>query len=400
MTTQANNLSAILPQIDPGITTSDAYELGVLADNQNLLIQETVGGTDQADAYAFSVSAAGEYNFSLSNLTADADLFIYDENRYQIGASEIGSNSNEFLQLDLAQGDYYAVVESFDNQLTNYNLETNIINNQEFNIEITQGEGFDFFSPEMVVGLEAAADFWENIVTHSSFAGDHTLTIEVGGTPQGANTLASAGPRFGATDSNENWLPTSGISNINTNPDVIETFNSNIEYFTETMIHEFGHVMGLGTLWERNDLIDFETATYSADTYAGIAYGELLGTNEATAIPLTNGQGSGSDFGHWSESVFDNEIMSPTAEAIGVSELLSHMTIASLRDLGWNVDYDAAQAYALSDEVILALGSSSEVASTSDSGCGCGFCASCGGGNILSQNLMDAIGVDSSSDLF
>ena len=394
------NFSTILPQIDPSTNTTDAFELGLLGENQNLLIQDAVGGTDPGDAYAFSVSEAGEYNFSLSNLTADADISILDANSNLLITSEYASNSNEFLQLDLSQGDYFVLVESFDGIATSYNLATNIVNNQEFNIEIIQGEGFELFSPEMIAGLEAAADFWENVVTSSSFAGDHTLTIEVGGTPQRRGTLASAAPRSGAVDDNGNFLPTLGISNINTNPEVMANFNSNIEFFTETMIHEFGHTMGLGTLWNQNDLIDIETSTYRADTHAGIAYGELLGTNEATAIPLANGMGQGSDFSHWSEIVFDNEILSPTAEAPGVSEFLSHMTISSLRDIGWNVDYEAAQEYALRDEVILALGGSIGASSIrADSSCGCGFCSSCGG-DTLRQNLTDMITVDSSNDLF
>ncbi|MGD1917407.1 MAG: leishmanolysin-related zinc metalloendopeptidase, partial [Pleurocapsa sp.] len=201
-------------------------------------------------------------------------------------------------------------------------------------------------------------------------------------------------PDYGESDSNGNLLPTSCVSNINTIPEVIEDFNSNIEYFTETMIHEFGHVMGIGTLWEHNNLIDFATDTYSADTYAGSAYGELLGTNEATAIPLATGMGAGSDFSHWSEEVFDNELMSPSAEGVGIPEFASQMTIASLQDMGWNVDYGAAEAYALNSEAIISVGTSTEV----DSTCGCGFCSSCGG-DALSQSLMDIVAMDSSAGL-
>jgi hypothetical protein len=39
--------------------------------------------------------------------------------------------------------------------------------------------------------------------------------------------------------------------------------------------------------------------------------------------------------------------MTHEAESPGQSMALSQMTIASLRDLGWNVNYGAAEAYSL-----------------------------------------------------
>lgn len=521
-----SNSGTLIPQIDPGITPQDAYELGLIG--EDLLIQQGVGGTDEGDAYSFSVNTAGEYSFSLDSLTADADLFIYDGQGNLIDSSMLANDSSESLTLDLAQGDYYIYVESYDgvatdysllidapgtstpnppsqdagdtidtalevgsldagfvatesiggtdsldyyqfslgqsgiftadlfdmsadadvrlvddangngtvdqgevmawqweigsnsesirsfldagdyilevgsfgNETTNYSLETNFTaatrDTQEFNIDVVGGEGSQHLSQEMVNGILAAAEFWENAISHSTFNDGHTLTIEVGGTVQewGANggVLASAAPINGATDSNGNLMPTEGISNVNINPDAIEALSADAEFFTRVMIHEFGHVMGIGTLWEHNELIDFSTATYSADTYAGIVYGALLGNGEATAIPLTTGEGQGSDLSHWAEEVFGNELMTHQAEAPGTSMPFSHMTIASLRDMGWNVNYGTAEVYpdGLTAETAN-LGSTEET-----SGCGCGMCASCGS-NALSQSLLDVVAIDDSA---
>ena len=264
-------------------------------------------------------------------------------------------------------------------------------NSGEFNIEITFGQGSEGLSQQMADAVIEAAAFWESMITQSSFNGNHTLNIEVGGEVQAENVLASAAPIEVVNDANGNIMPTFGVSNINTNPNTVDFFSSDIQSFTRTMIHEFGHVMGLGTLWDDNNLIDPTTATYNANTNAGIAYGELLGLNTPTAIPLTNGEGEGSDLSHWDENIFSNELMTHEAEASGVSMPLSIMTIASLQDLGWNVDYSVAEFYPDGFTGPETVASTTGVADNVDS-CGCGFCGGCGS-DVLSTNLIDAIAV-------
>ncbi|MBC6478494.1 MAG: hypothetical protein GDA56_12650 [Hormoscilla sp. GM7CHS1pb] len=77
-----------------------------------------------------------------------------------------------------------------------------------------------------------------------------------------------------------------------------------------------------------------------------LAYGELLETFEPTALELTRGAGSGSDLSHWRENVFGNEMMTDSGSA-GINELLGSITIGAMRDLGFNVNYDAAEPYRL-----------------------------------------------------
>ena len=48
---------------------------------------------------------------------------------------------------------------------------------------------------------------------------------------------------------------------------------------------------------------------------------------------------------HWSEFVFDNELMTGFVEPSGVSMPLSIVTIGSLHDLGYTVNYNASDAY-------------------------------------------------------
>jgi hypothetical protein len=111
--------------------------------------------------------------------------------------------------------------------------------------------------------------------------------------------------------------------------------------------------LGFGTIWEPivfptlgqsigRSFINRSTRTYNGNTYAGYAYGDLLGQfGNGVAVPIDE------VFAHWSESVFDPELMTTFAEVAGVAMPASALTLSALRDLGWRVNYGAAQAYAL-----------------------------------------------------
>ncbi|WP_319423496.1 pre-peptidase C-terminal domain-containing protein [Pleurocapsa sp. FMAR1] len=381
---------------DPGNSLDTALQLGNL--NANFSAQETVGINDNVDYYEFSVSESGIFTADLSGLAADADIRlindvnangVIDQGEVTAWQWEIGNNS-ESIRSFLDSGDYFLEVGTRDNQTTNYTVETDftaaVSDPLAFNIEIAWGQGSEGLSQGMVDGIYEAADFWENVISHSSFDSNQTLTIEVGGEVQEWGTdggvLASAAPYTNETDLNGNIMPVYGISSINTDPNAIEALSSDLERFTRVMIHEFGHVMGIGTLWD--DLIDPLTGTYNADTYAGIAYGQLSDNLAPTAIPLTTGVGSGSDLAHWREEVFGNELMTHSAEYPGESMPLSQMTIASLRDIGWNVNYGAAEYYpdSFTQQATQSLISTTDASST------------------ITQNIIETVGIYEENTLF
>ena len=63
-------------------------------------------------------------------------------------------------------------------------------------------------------------------------------------------------------------------------------------------------------------------------------------------MPVHNSGGSGSADGHWRESVFDNELMSPYLSS-GQTEPLSAITVQSLADMGYVVDVSQADSFTL-----------------------------------------------------
>ena len=122
----------------------------------------------------------------------------------------------------------------------------------------------------------------------------------------------------------------------------------------EVILHEIGHVLGIGTIWRDFDLLrDPSLQTPGADThFAGplaiAAFDEAGGTNytEGAKVPVENRAGPGSGDSHWRQSVFVTELMTPYA-SIGTPDALSAITIQSLADLGYTVDVSLAEPYTL-----------------------------------------------------
>ncbi|TWT41476.1 Proprotein convertase P-domain protein [Thalassoglobus neptunius] len=131
----------------------------------------------------------------------------------------------------------------------------------------------------------------------------------------------------------------------------------------DVIIHEMGHVLGIGTMWSGMGLV---SGLGSSDpiftgTQARIAYGNLLGTGPQD-VPVENAGGSGTRDAHWRESVFGTELMTGYLNS-GVANPISSVTVASLADMGYEVDMAAADFYTLPGSL---------TSSTSENGTGTG----------------------------
>lgn len=156
-------------------------------------------------------------------------------------------------------------------------------------------------------------------------------------TIDGANgTLARAGPcmvRGGR------GLPIVGVIEL----DSVDLSRS-ATTVQSVLTHEFGHVLGIGTLWEYKSLLhgkDTGDPLFLGQT-ARDAYVAMGGSGLA---PVENTGGEGTKHGHWRESTFRTELMTGWINA-GANPM-STLTIGSLRDLGYAVDMGAADGYAL-----------------------------------------------------
>jgi hypothetical protein len=363
---------------------------------------DQLSSSNREDFYRFSVSQSGVFSANLTGLTGDADVrLIQDKNGN--GAIDPGEilawqwewgTTNESIRRFLSAGNYFVQVMGYGNQSMNYTINTNFTpsgsDDRKFSMQVNFADGLESLNFNVRNAISEAAKFWENAITHSSFNGSHLLQIDVQGVNSPQSWLAAATNRAGATDASGKWMPTTGIVRINTS--YSNSYNSDPSYLKTLVIHELGHVLGIGTLWQKQgrSFIDPGTNTYKADSYAGRAYGEISGTLAPKPVPVEAGT-----FGHWDEGKFGDELLTPFAEGPTVKMPLSQITLASLRDIGWNVNYGVADAFSLTQSVLppddlLPNG-------TAVSGCGCSMCAkvraAAGLDEIGSGSLAVAIGV-------
>jgi hypothetical protein len=118
---------------------------------------------------------------------------------------------------------------------------------------------------------------------------------------------------------------------------------------TDVIIHEMGHVLGIGTLWNfnRSLLIGAGGSDPFFQGTAGRAQFAALNTVTYTglAVPVENSGGGGTRDSHWRESILRSELM--TGFLNRGSNPLSRISVGSLQDLGYTVNLAAADGYSL-----------------------------------------------------
>lgn len=151
------------------------------------------------------------------------------------------------------------------------------------------------------------------------------------------NILGQAGPTALRTGS---FLPAAGIMEFDA-ADLAQLEAAG--QLDEVILHEMGHVLGIGTIWRNLGLVTtgFNLEYLGAGAIA--EYNAIFGLN-ASSVPVENTGGPGTRGGHWRESVFGNELLTGFLNA-GVSNPLSRITAASLGDLGYQVNVNAADPY-------------------------------------------------------
>jgi len=122
------------------------------------------------------------------------------------------------------------------------------------------------------------------------------------------------------------------------------------------ILHEMGHVMGIGTIWESDRFSLLANPSLPNNTGADTHF---LGANAIAAfedagglttytggekVPVENVAGEGSGDAHWRETVLDEELMTPFLNS-GRSNPLSAISIQSLADIGYRVDVTKAEPY-------------------------------------------------------
>ena len=111
-----------------------------------------------------------------------------------------------------------------------------------------------------------------------------------------------------------------------------------------TIVHEMGHVLGIGTFWSSKSLLAGTASTTSRGYIgkAGVGSWNELGGNGN--VPVENTGGGGTADAHWRETTFRTELMTGYLNS---TNQLSVLSAASLADLGYGIDLAGADAYSL-----------------------------------------------------
>ena len=179
------------------------------------------------------------------------------------------------------------------------------------------------------------------------------ITAELKEIDGAGKVLGSAGP---CILRDAGYLPVQGLMRFDT-ADLasIETRGQ----LKDVILHEMGHVLGFGTLWEIG--AGAATGGYllrsppDDPTFQGLASrAALYGIAGAAGfagnpVPVEATGGSGTAFAHWRESTFGMELMTGWIGA-GVNPL-SALTIAQFRDLGYVVNDALGDTYTLAGAI-------------------------------------------------
>lgn len=193
--------------------------------------------------------------------------------------------------------------------------------------------------------FQQAAQRWSEVIvgdlpnaTYNGRAVDDVLIDARGVAIDGAGgILGQAGPELLRSGS---ALPIYGVMEFDTADMAAMESDGTL---LGVVIHEMGHVLGLGTIWSNLGLVQGAgTATPRfLGRQATAEYNLAFGAN-ATGVPLENSGGEGTRDSHWAESIFGNEIMTGYVEGAGVTMPLSRVTVAALADMGYQVNMNAA----------------------------------------------------------
>jgi hypothetical protein len=282
----------------------------------------------------------------------DSVVYVYSSSGQLLAQNDnSGASRNSLVEFDVVAGSTYYVKAAARGTSTGaYNLQlsteaatTTTPSEDGFQIDVTITGMTD--AEEAIV--EQAVTRWEQIivgdlpdVTYRGQAIDDVqiaisgITIDGSGSVLGQSSVTAV--------RSDSCLPCAGYIQLDTADVATMLSNGSLLGVLE---HEIAHVLGFGVIWSELGLLTGSNTSNPGFTGANAVaeYNSIFGTS-ASAVPVEADGGSGTALSHWDESVFDNELMTGWYNS-GETNALSRITVASMADLGYQVNMAAADSY-------------------------------------------------------
>ena len=373
--------------LDPDGVITELNETNNELDRNVFVVEQTListGTTADIDAVAdqellFRVDvppgSPSVMTVAIEGADGDADLFIEagerpDERSGYVTCVGAGPNSVERCQVQDPEGEYHILLHAAQDSLDFNDLDLTITLDDDplpFNLELVF---VDEGTASQNAAFQAAAERWGEVligdIPDQEFTGfpvpadwcingqaeinelidDVRIYVSIVFIDGPLGILASAGA---CLRRHQSELPVVGVMRF----DQADLERLELDGDMDAVVlHEMGHVLGLGTIWQARNLLEAPSLSNpGADTHfrgpkAIEAFDAAGGTGYTAGakVPVENVAGPGSGDAHWRESVFDEEMMTPFLDG-GVFNPLSAITVASLADLGYIVDLSAADPY-------------------------------------------------------
>ena len=309
-------------------------------------------------------SGAKDLKISISGGTGDADLYVRFGSRPTTSSYDCRpyrSGNNESCTASTPRAGTYDIMIRGYTAYSGVTLSASYTGGTTTPPAPAGGFNVKFvFGPNVTSGqkatFEQAASRWEEVITgdladvsvnkRSNLCGasepsyngtvdDVVIYAEVGPIDGPNNTLAQAGPCL---------IRSGGVTSYG----VMSFDSADVNSFdlSSVILHEMGHVLGIGTLWPDFGLVNYSSGCPSTPRYSGTsARSEWNALGGSGNIPVEQDGGPGTACGHWDEETFNAELMTGYVESGSMP--LSRMTVGTLEDMNYTVNKGAADAYSL-----------------------------------------------------
>ena len=227
----------------------------------------------------------------------------------------------------------------------------------QFRITVVYQDPENFLTSEDKAVINSCVDFWQKTIKRTLPEKTYDLKINFIMEVNEPNVLGGASV-VNVRTVNSKIIPYEGrvyINSTNWNQLVDDVKNNGETTAYRTIVHEIGHLLGLGTVWTANNLVE-DDFWYVGEN--GLReYRNRFGDQTFEAIPLEDDGGPGSAQGHFEEGTqhgismdnrykngkfypgLDRDLMSAFAETDDGPEPLGKVTLGMLQDLGYSVRF-------------------------------------------------------------